>query len=155
MNAHTWEHVVKEGAHLTQAMVLTETSINPRRCLFADCNGELDNNGNCRFVDTHIFSLSSMILNRLRSFANVPVAWFADEHHPSKDVWHLYWDFQRPVTTVLSLRHEGADMIMGASLARCCPATTNFKGTISRCFAIFILSKEQRPSTASQKQKGS
>ena len=86
MNVLTWEHVVKEGAHLTQAMVLTETNINPRRCLFAECNGNLDNNGNFWFVDTHILSLMSMVPIRLWSFANVPVAWLADEHHPSKDV---------------------------------------------------------------------
>ena len=74
LNAHTWEHVVKEGAHLTQAMVLTETNINPRRCLSADCNGTLGNNRNCWFVDTHILSLNSMVPDRLWSFANVPVA---------------------------------------------------------------------------------
>ena len=74
LNTHTWEHVVKGGAHLTQAMVLSESNINPRRCPFADCNGNLDNNGNCWSVDTYILSLVSMVPNRLWSFADIPVA---------------------------------------------------------------------------------
>ena len=75
LNIHTWEHVVKEGAHLTQAMVLSEIKINPRKCLFADCKGALDNDGNCWFVETHILPLILEISNnRPCLFANVATA---------------------------------------------------------------------------------
>ena len=65
LNSHTWKSAVQEGAHLTQAMVLSKTKDSPRKCLFADCVGALQSDGNCWLVKPFFFSL---ILRNLFDF---------------------------------------------------------------------------------------
>ena len=50
LNSAAWKYVVKERAHLTQAMILSEVNKTANVCQFADCRGTLQLDGNCWWV---------------------------------------------------------------------------------------------------------
>ena len=45
LNEDTWNSVVKERTHLTQAMILSTDHKKIKECPFADCRGSLQSNG--------------------------------------------------------------------------------------------------------------
>ena len=83
LNSQTWTSAVKEGAHLTQAMVLLGTKNDLRKCFVSGCSGHLQSDGNRWLVKQIPLSLRIGHLPTCYN-AYMAIVMYADEVYPLK-----------------------------------------------------------------------
>lgn len=158
MDSHTWTSAVKEGAHLTQAMVLLGTKNDLRKCFVSDCSGNLQSDGNCWLVKQIPFSLRLGHLSTALRFcclADIAIVMFADELHPLKHVRYPHSELHRPMRTIQLLQQECKGTTGEALLPRCFPVRSTRRGMTLRLFAVSIWLKTVHQSQLSKKQRES